>query len=505
LRSSNLLMLLLMALIGITNILWAERLTINGGFGWDGLWYAGWVRDFYGSIFVRGVPEYYAQRILPSAIVHYGMRLFRVPLNDQNILRGFDVYNFILVLFSVHLWGRIADRLSLRNQGKWLGFAFLFLNYAILKNNFYHSTLTDTTGFTLGILMFYFFLSNKPWGLLIVMVAGAFTWPTVPYMAALLFMFPHNLTPGVEEKQPQMRNLRLPTVIAAAVCVITLTLYVYLLGPAKPSFIQTLFGARALRIDFSLVYVSLAAVIAYLFFGLRPLLADEGLFDLKAMAKRLLRPRVAVALGLIVVLKLAVHALANGEAGGWPFKGFLGHTLLVALTEPLIFLVAHTVYYGPAILLLVFFWKPFCEAISRFGLGFRLVIILNLLLSINAQSRYQINIVSGFIILLVWIMDRGGLKFRSVPVWVLLCLFYSKIWYTFNTAPQVDDDTMAILLNFPLQHYFMSSGPWMSHKMYLIQGSIVLVTAILIWVSMKKDLLGMGIDGMRKPSESSSG
>ncbi|MDX6612638.1 MAG: hypothetical protein QOD75_1824 [Blastocatellia bacterium] len=493
-------MLLLMALIGAANILWAERLTVNGGFGWDGLWYAGWVRDFYGSIFVHGVPEYYVQRILPSAIVHYGLRALRAPLSDQNILRGFDAYNFILVLFSVYLWGRIADRLSLRSQGKWLGFAFLFLNYAILKNNFYHSTLTDTTAFTLGLLTFYFFVSNKAWGLLLVMIAGAFTWPTVPYMAALLFIFPFEKTSGTESEAPQTRSLRLATFIAAAVCFITLLLYGFLLRPAKLAMYLYFLG-RALRIDFALMYLSLAAVMVYLFFGLRRLLADADLFNFKMIFGKLWKPRVAIVIALMLALKLAIHFMANGEAGGWPFKSFLIHSLLVALTEPVIFLVAHAVYYGPAILLLVLFWRPFCEALARFGPGMRMALILNFLLSINAQSRYQINIVSTFFIILVCMLDRAGLKFRSLPVWVLLCLFYSKMWYTFNTGPQVDDETMDSLLNFPLQHYFMSSGPWMSHQMYLIQGGIVLLTAILLWFLMKWDLLGMGVNYLARPSQ----
>jgi hypothetical protein len=203
----------------------------------------------------------------------------------------------------------------------------------------------------------------------------------------------------------------------------------------------------------------------------------------------------------MLALKLAVHLLANGEAGGWPFKSFLIHSLLVALTEPLIFLVAHAVYYGPAILLLVLFWRPFCEALSRFGPGLRIALILNFLLSINSQSRYQINIVSTFFIILVCMLDRAGLKFRSLPVWVLLSLFYSKMWYTFNTGPQVDDETMTSLLNFPLQHYFMSSGPWMSHQMYLIQGGIVLLTAILLWFLMNWDLLGMGVNYVGPPPQ----
>jgi hypothetical protein len=81
---------------------------------------------------------------------------------------------------------------------------------------------------------------------------------------------------------------------------------------------------------------------------------------------------------------------------------------------------------------------------------------------------------------MVLIVDRLGLNRWHLAVWVGVSLFYSKIWYIFNTAP-MNPTGMASLLSFPLQHFFMNSGPWMSHSMYLVQGSIVLVTIILLY------------------------
>ena len=195
-------MTLVMLLIGVANIFWAERLTVREGFGWDGVAYASWARDFHRTILVDRVPEYYVKRILPSAIVHYGSRLVTAPflpdakrdaiLNEsRNVVRCFDLYNLLLVLVAVSTWGLIANELKLSSRGTWFGFCFLFLNYAILKNNFYHSVLTDTSGFTLGILMFYFFLTNKPIGLWATIFLGGFTWPSIPYMGALLVCFPY--------------------------------------------------------------------------------------------------------------------------------------------------------------------------------------------------------------------------------------------------------------------------------------------------------------------------
>ena len=479
LKSANHLMVGAMLVIGVANILWAEQLTVNGGFGWDGLWYSAWARDFYHNIFVVRVPEYYVQRILPSAIVHYGMRVLGVSRTDQNIILAFQVYNLLLLLLSVHIWGSIANRLRISNRGKWLGFCFLFLNYAILKNNFYHAVLTDTSAFTLGLLMFYFFLADNRVGLLAVILAGGFTWPTVPYMAALLYVFPRQKEPaGVTEGGH--RPSKLNFLLAASVSGLTLVALLYV--ATRHLDLWLAFFGRVLRIDFQFLYVSMAAVLIYLFLGLKTADDDRRLFDFRAVLKSIRWKRATAAVFLIALIKLTVHQLASGQDMEWgSFKGFVVYCFLSSLTEPFIFLVAHVVYYGPVILLLLFFWKPFCQSISEFDIGMRFFIMLNVVLSINPQSRYQINVVTAFIVVLVLLLDRAGLSYRSLPFWALLCLFYSKVWYRFNTAPQIDDGTMDALQRFPLQHYFMNSGPWMSHQMYLIHGGLILLTGILLY------------------------
>ena len=474
----NALMVVAMLVIGLANIAWAERLTFNNGLGWDGAVYASWVRDFYQSIFVRGVPDYYAHRILPSAIVHYCMRALGVPLADRNIILSFDIYNLSLLLLSTYLWGRIADKLQIRNQGKWLGFCFLFLNYAILKNNFYHSVLTDTSAFALGIIMFYCFITGNRIGLIAIMLAGGFTWPTVLPMAALLYVFPYQPLRVKDESTAAPPRYKLRIVFASGVCIFVFIGYAYLLQPDRfAKWLQIL--GWGLRVNTSVLYLSVLAVILYLFFSLLTA-ADRRLFDPAYILQAIRWKRVAVAVVAWAIVKLAVGQLASGEVISWDVNGFVVQTFLSSVTEPSIFLVAHVIYYGPAILLLVFLWNPFCRSIVDFGPGLRLFMILNVILSINPQSRYQINIVTTFIIVLVRMLDRRGLQYLSTPFWALLCLFYSKFWYIFNSGPQVYDG-MESLLRFPLQHYFMNSGPWMSHEMYLVQGGVVALTAIMLY------------------------
>lgn len=482
-KNVNASMALLMLLISVANILWAERLTVGGGLGWDGVIYAGWVKDFYQTVIVHGVPDYYAQRILPSAVVHYAMRLLRVPLEDQNIILTFDIYNSLLLVASAYLWGLIADELSISGRGKWFGFCFIFLSHAILKNNFYSPVQTDMSAFTLGLLMFYFFLIESVAGLLAVILFGGFVWPTLPHMAALLCALPRRREASdAGETSPRSRLAeRAGLLAAAAISLATLAALLYLTASHLQERID--YFPRILRVDRQLLYPSIVAVAVYLFFSLRAALSDRELFDPRRVLAAISWKRAGLALLFLLILKALRHAVWSGEVMQWGnTKGFIMYTLLSALTEPFIFYVSHVVYFGPVVLLFLFFWRPFCESLREFGLGLRLLVVLNILLSINPQSRYEINTVTIFIIVLVKLLDGSFLRRQSLLLWVLLSLFYSKVWYVMNTGPQVDDGTMEVLLRFPLQHVFMNVGPWMSKQMYLVQGGVVLLTAGLLYL-----------------------
>ena len=483
-RGVNLSMAAAMLAVGVANILWAEQLTVNRGFGWDGLWYSAWARDFYQHIFVERIPDYYVQRILPSGVVHYGMRLFGVARTDPNIILAFQVYNLALLMMSAYVWGLVADRLGLGTKGKWLGFVFLFLNYAVLKNNFYHAVLTDTTAFALGVLMFYFFLRDSRAGLIFILLAGGFVWPTLPHMAGLLFIFPRPREAGARPEPPEapaLFGVRLNTLAAAlaAAGVVAALLYLTARGLEE----RMAYFGRTMRIDFPLIPLSIAAVGLYLFFAVRAAAGDGRLYRPAALLKGLNWRRAAVVVLLMAVPKVAVRLLGNGVDFGWgSLKGFLMYTLMTTLADPLLFFVAHVVYFGPAVLLLAFLWRPFCEAARGFGLGMTLFLLFNVGMSINPQSRYQINAVPALMMILAWMLDRRGLTWRAVALWAALGVASSKVWYVFRIPADADDGTMEALLRFPLQHYFMSSGPWMSREMYFAQGAAVLLGAVVVFL-----------------------
>lgn len=467
-----------MFLIGCVNILWAEKLLAGRGLGWDGRAYAQWAVEFYKRVFVIHIPEYYVQRILPSAIVHYSMRLIGAPFTRSNIILAFAVLNLCLLVASAFVWGLIADELGVTARGKWLGFFFLFSNYAILKNNFYHSVLTDTTAFALGVLLFYFYLSDRPLGLLVTMIAGGFTWPTFVPFAVLLYVFPRRRA-AAPVARPILR--RGNVAVASLVALAALAALLYLTGPLRPR-LEEAFGKNSLRIDFVPIYFSIFCTVVYLFFGLQRACDDDALFDIRRIVSELVWRRVAVAMGIMVTLKIITHSLANGKPGWATFPQFTAYTLLTSITEPLIFLVAHITYFGPAVLLLVFFWKNVSDGAGELGLGMRLFLILAFIPSLNSQSRYGVNLLIVFVALITVVLDRFGITAGQFGILTALTLIWSKVWFKMNTGPQIDDGTMDALLRGPLQRYFMHSGPWMSHEMYLIHAAGAAATAVVIYV-----------------------
>jgi hypothetical protein len=219
--------------------------------------------------------------------------------------------------------------------------------------------------------------------------------------------------------------------------------------------------------------------------------------------------RAVAATLLLVALKIITHSLANG-VGPWATpKMFAGYLLALSVSDPLLFYVAHVVYFGPILLVLAMLWTRFCRNLSTFGIGLRLFVIVCVALSLNSQSRQAINAIGVFVPLTVLLLEHRRLSAVDVGVWGMLCLLYSKVWYVMNRGSQAWDGTMQDLLSFPLQHYFMNSGPWMSHETYVFQATAVLITATFLHFALKArpELTGDGFssDSRRAPETIGAG
>lgn len=462
-----------MALLVLAYSLWAifggEVLTVNGGFGWDGMSYAAIAKDFPGRVFGRRLDPFRIQRIVPSGAVYYGLRLAGLSTeDDSHILRGFQVYNMLLLIAGVYAWNGVATRLGLSRRGTWLGFAAVYVNFAVLRMTFFYPVLTDTTALVAGMFLLEGYLAGRAWVVWLVGLGGAFTWPLLLPMALVLLVFPRRTatTATAAATRP-----KLPACLAVGTAVALAALWrVFVVG-------QTIDGAGALW--YSWTPAAAALVAAYL------TASAWWLLDLNELA----RPRrvlgqarwqgAAAALGLMVAVMLlrAVVFVPNG-APEFTAKHFLCETLVKSVAKPGIFLVAHIVYFGPIVLAALLFWPEVCGRIRRQGPGMVVLAGTATVLSIGSESRQFVNFLPLVAAFTVQTLDERPRPRWHDGVFLAAALVLSKCWLPLNHGP-----TTGNLEQFPDQFYFMNHGPWMSDGMYLVQGVVVAaLAAVLVWM-----------------------
>ncbi len=191
--------------------------------------------------------------------------------------------------------------------------------------------------------------------------------------------------------------------------------------------------------------------------------------------------RVALAAVLLCAAKVPVFLWADRML---PTDGTYRTILFMiemSVVKPLIFLVAHTIYFGPVFLLFLFYWKPFSQIIRRYGLGLTLVIWMGVFMSINPESRQNLSsyvIAVPFLGLLV--------EKRALPAWFIwligaLSLAFSMVWL--RVGPEVSDD--ARFLPSLIHNYFFNQGPWVDNRLYVVQTGIALASASLLYMLLR--------------------
>jgi hypothetical protein len=167
----------------------------------------------------------------------------------------------------------------------------------------------------------------------------------------------------------------------------------------------------------------------------------------------------------------------------------LKQTVLTSVVEPAVFLVAHVAFFGPMFLLAMFLWKETCRHLHEAGVGVTLAVFLGLLLSLNSQSRFLINMFPLSLPFVVKAADSRRWGAAPYALMLLSSIALSKVWFTINTGP-----FQGRLHDFPDQGLFMTHGPWISPKMYAVQGALFLFLGAVMYAVMVSDwLAGVGL------------
>jgi len=218
--------------------------------------------------------------------------------------------------------------------------------------------------------------------------------------------------------------------------------------------------------------LSLALAAAYLALTLAPAGAS-GLAHLRAARPRdLLRARTAVAVLVLAAVSLVTARLPTAPGTEMSLETTLRLACWMSVMAPAQFLVAHLIYFGPVVLLLLGSWRLVQARVAQAGLGMVVMLGLAIVLSIDSESRHLSNLWPMVVPFVAQEWD-GRLTSRQLTMLVMTALLFSKVWLIIG-APS------SPIPQYPAQLYFMNQGPWMTAQSYVVQGAALLVLALLL-------------------------
>jgi hypothetical protein len=450
--------------------LWGEKVPVGKGFGWDGQVYGRMAMHFEEAVFVEPITSYRVQRLLPSALVHAGLRATAAKPDETSVIRGFIILNTLLIAVSVLLWLRVASSLGLGLRGEWLGFIGLFVNWAVWKQSTYYPVLTDIAAFTLGLAAFSAYLDRRRGSLVVAGLAGAFTWPVALHGAALMLALPRPQA-TTRSRLPRWMILVVAGAVATGFLAAVLYLYVYR-GRATPN-IQSTEMASVVR---DLAPLSIAAAASFLFVILAGLLGAMRVGGVGEAIRSVSPVGLVLASIPFAIVALAVRALAD-SAEPVTARSLLAFIALGSITKPFSFFVPHVVYFGPIVLVIALYWRRLCDVAGALGPGVVALVLMTILIAMTSESRLAIFGFPMIVALACRAADPESWTRTQILLVGALSLLYSKVWFPINTQPME-----GALLDFPFQRYFMQHGPWMANATYAVHAAIVVLTAALFFV-----------------------
>jgi hypothetical protein len=475
-RRAHGIMLLLVIVVGAPAIFFTEKFPID--YVWDSWYYVRAAISPYGRIFEQGVSDYELNRLLPAVIVHLGLRALGRPLDVSNAQLGFAVLDCVLLVISAVLWRRIANHFKLSVAARWLGFIALFVNFGVLKYVGYIPATDDLAAFVLGLLSLDLYLGRHTWALAIVGVLGSFVFPTVGPSVALLVALPAD-----DEAPRGDRRGWLGTLLAASVATFFAALFLYLVIARDAR--SAGYGPVA-RVIVWAVPLSVSLSWLHVYLGFRGLLAGVDGNWLLAMVRRLRPLHLLLAVLVLAVPRVVTAALTEPNYTYMTPKVFLRFIAVLPNVRPYTMMVAHFVWFGPAIVLVVMFWRRLARVAMGTGLGLAALVAFTLIVGLSSESRQSSFGYPVIVCLLAAACDR--LPFRAGFGWLFgaVSLVLSRFWVTLNSPEMGTEPRGPILDNEVAAHVFRYSfafnGPWMPNSAYLQHlGTAIVVSFLLYW------------------------
>lgn len=452
----------------IVNFFWGERVWYNHGAGWDGLIYANMTTDFEELLKAKKISSYRLTHAFPVAVIYYFNKLFGITLTEtKEIVRAYIIYNYILVLFLSIFAIKICNHLKFNIKTRFIVISALFLTVPLFKKFMYIPIGTDVTAFFVGIMSFYFFIKKQNYGLFIISLIGAFTYPSIAFANVLLLAI---------NRQIKLKDIK-SRKYDQAIKLLVLGFIVVGLNWVLAIKYQSISNSQ--QLNEKAIVLSIISIIVYIYFVIKPikLIPEFTNTTIKGIIKYL----------FLGAAFLVVFFTLRDSLSGAGYKAQTPVTLLKAIlygsiTNPLAPLICHISYYGPFIILLIIFWRKILNEIEKLGLPIFLFIGLYLVLGLGRESRQFINAWPVFVFVGAIYLNKIKFNWTFIYVFTALSLIFSKFWFTIN-VPGISMKNG--LQEFPAQRFFMMNGAWMSTRMYYVHLIAAVLTFLIIFALLK--------------------
>lgn len=460
-------MVALVVLSGTALVVWShygnELFPVNRGTGHDGRGYAWMAQRGPSYVFGQNLDSHRIQRIVPSLVAFAVLKLLNVSPTFPTIILTFQMLNYAMIACSAVLWWQAARQLALGRPAGWVGFLALFVNYAVLKFPAYYPVLTDSAGFFLGTVTLWCLLTGRRSWLPLVAVVGAFTWPTVAYSALLLY--------ALSRPSGPLRPIRRWGAIAAVLLATGVTALSWRGYRCESDCTSQILTNGMLP---GVVPLSLIIVFLFVFLATRPLLE---LLTVRVVFQSFDWPRFLVAVTLLTVLGFVQRQLS---VEGSTVSRTLMNTAVGGIIKPGGFLVAHSIYFGVAVPLLVLTWRRAVRTATDHGIALIALLLVYVLLSLSAESRILVNQWPFFVLLAASVVDRLTWRRRQVVLFAAGALVMSRVWF-----PVTQGQWTGEIRQYPDQFYGMSIGFNMTVTSYLIMTALTVAGGATMWWALR--------------------
>jgi hypothetical protein len=334
----------------------------------------------------------------------------------------------------------------------------LFISVGNLKIPSFYVVIGDLPMLLYGVGVIYFYLENRRIWLMGSGIASGFIRPGLPELSGLLLAFPF-----LDRKEKfSSEPTHLGYVAAVLVGSVLAASIVYYMN--DPEYLRSSIAVRCLSGAIMTAYVTVG--LYYLF---RHVTVGDAIPKVRDLMSGLTVIAVVVAILWIFAGPTSLSYLEVFRRG-----------ILLSVALPAISPIAHVVYFGPGILLVILLWPKVADAAGELGTGFVAMLGLGVCLSIFSESRIITAYIPGFILALT--LTLAGMK--RLRQWgfvacAVLCVLFSKAWMLMAAPDPFFDGPQT-----PMQRYFMNFAPWMSPESYLWQGLAILAASavLIVWV-----------------------